>query len=233
MHPVILTKLQNYSDEFGNEISYSGNHSTKEVKITFSGGGNKLFIESDATLAKLFIDFKGQNAEIFIGGATSARLAIRLGSNSKITIGRGLSTTDAVYMTAFEASSITLGRDCMFAGGVQIRADDAHPIFDIETSVRINFSKPIMVGDHVWLGEGSVILNGSEIGSGSVVGMRSVVKCKAPNNCVLAGVPARVLRENIAWERPHLSCESLFLPDGRLKDAIKEFWNHSHKGGSM
>lgn len=227
MSPITITTLQNYKDESGNEISYSGKHATKEMKVTFSGRGNRLVVEHDATLGKIAVDFLGDNAEIVIGGGSSARYVIRVGSSSKVVIGRRLTTTDAVYMTAFEGSSIQIGRDCMLAGGVQIRADDAHPIFDVATGARVNLSKPVVIGDHVWLGEGCVVMGGSKIGTGSIVGMRSVVKCKAPNNCVLAGVPARVVRKNVAWERLHLCHESYFLPDGSLKEPNKEFWDYS------
>jgi acetyltransferase-like isoleucine patch superfamily enzyme len=88
---------------------------------------------------------------------------------------------------------------------------------------------PIVIGDHVWLGEGCVILGQSEVGAGSIVGMRSVVKGKMPNNCVVAGVPARIVRRNVAWERPHLSRESLFNPDGTLKEADKEHWRYTEE----
>ncbi len=228
MKPTRITALRNYQDEFGNKIVYHGNHITTEVDIQFHGGGNKLVVDPDAKLEKIVAEFRGQDAEIAIG-ACNARCAILVGSRSKISIGRGLSTTGTVYMTAFEGSSIHIGQDCMFAGNVQIRADDAHPIFDVESGMRCNIAMPVVIGDHVWLGEGSVILGQSEVGAGSVVGMRSLVKGKTPNNCVVAGVPARVVRKNIAWERPHLSRESLFNPDGTLKAVNKEYWNYSEE----
>jgi acetyltransferase-like isoleucine patch superfamily enzyme len=228
MNPTRITALKNYKDDRGNEIVYSGSHVTREVDIQFNGRGNRIVVESDARLEKIVVEFRGRDAEITIA-ACNARCAILVGSDSRISIGRGLSTTGAVYMTAFERSSIHIGSDCMFAGNVQIRADDAHPIFDVETGKRCNIAMPIVIGDHVWLGEGCVILGQSEVGAGSIVGMRSVVKGKMPNNCVVAGVPARIVRRNVAWERPHLSRESLFNPDGTLKEADKEHWRYTEE----
>ncbi|WP_175691417.1 acyltransferase [Burkholderia anthina] len=228
MKPTRITALKNYHDEHGNRIVYSGNHVETEVDIQFYGGGNRLVVAPNARLEKIVVEFRGRDAEIDIG-ACNARCAILVGSGSNISIGKGLSTTGAVYMTAFEGSSIHIGEDCMFAGNVQIRADDAHPIFDVETGKRCNIAMPVVIGDHVWLGEGCVVLGSSEVGAGSVVGMRSLVKGKIPNNCIVAGVPARVVRKNVAWERPHLSRESLFSFDGTLKDMNKEYWHYSEE----
>ena len=227
-HPKTLTSLREFHDLSGNQIVYKGSHTPTDVKISFDGRRNKLTIDNNAKLQKVIIDFKGNDAEIVIGSC-NARCMILIGSKSKIHIGDGLSTTGAVYITAFEGSDIHIGQDCMFAGNVQIRGDDAHPIFDTETGKRVNISESINIGEHVWLGEGCVILTGSDIGSGSIVGTRSVVKAKIPNNSVAAGVPAKVIRSNIAWDRTHLSREEQFNADGTLKNASSTIYWQSSK----
>lgn len=224
-----ITSIANYRDPLGNEIINPGNSPAVEAEISFGGKSNQLIIGEGANLRKIAIDFRGSNAAISIG-ACRASFMILIGSNSKISIEGGTSATGSVYMTTFEGSSISIGRDCMFAGGVQIRADDAHPIFDVKTGQRVNRSRPVHIGDHVWLCEGAVILNGSDIGSGSIIGTRSIVKGKITNNCVAAGSPARVTRRNVAWERPHLSQEALFTPEGTLRDhAPQEHWQLSEE----
>jgi len=225
-----LASIENFRDERGNEIINFSNSTAPEVAILFGGEYNQLTIKEGANLRKISADFRGSNAKISIG-ACRASLVILIGSNSEISIESGTSSTGTIYMTAFEGSSISVGKDCMFAGGVQIRADDAHPIFDIKTGKRVNRSKPVRIGDHVWLCEGAVILNGSEIGPGSIIGTRSIVKGKITNNCVAAGAPARVTRKNVAWERPHLSQEALFTTDGTLRDHDpQEYWQPSEEG---
>lgn len=45
------------------------------------------------------------------------------------------------------------------------------------------------------------VLSNSEIGDGSIIGANSVVTKKFPNNCVVAGNPAKLLRKDVAWDR--------------------------------
>lgn len=100
---------------------------------------------------------------------------------------------------------MTIGDDCMFATGNEIRTDDAHAIYDMETGERLNHSRSITIGNHVWLAFQSVVLGGSSIGDGSVIGYRALVKGEVPPNSVAVGSPARVVRSGIIWKRPHLS----------------------------
>jgi acetyltransferase-like isoleucine patch superfamily enzyme len=55
--------------------------------------------------------------------------------------------------------------------------------------------RPVSIGDGSWLGHGTVVLPGVTIGRHVVVGANSVVTSDLPDNCVAAGVPARVIRQ--------------------------------------
>lgn len=56
-------------------------------------------------------------------------------------------------------------------------------------------SAPIKIGDKAWLGMGVTVLKGVTIGEGAVIGARSVVTRDVPPYCVVAGNPARVIRD--------------------------------------
>lgn len=58
----------------------------------------------------------------------------------------------------------------------------------------IEISKPIRIGNNVWIGVGATILAGVEIGDNSVIGAGSVVTRSIPANVVAVGVPCKVLR---------------------------------------
>jgi acetyltransferase-like isoleucine patch superfamily enzyme len=55
--------------------------------------------------------------------------------------------------------------------------------------------KPISIGEGTWLGLHSVILPGTHIGKNCVVGANAVVKGIFPDYCVIAGVPAKIVKQ--------------------------------------
>ena len=61
-------------------------------------------------------------------------------------------------------------------------------------------AKPVRIGNHVWIGENSMVLKGVAIGDGAVVAASSVVTRDVPPRCLVAGAPAKVVREDIEWE---------------------------------
>lgn len=104
---------------------------------------------------------------------------------------------------------LIIGKDCMFSHNVSMWAGDGHAIYDVNTGKVINseFSdaapqkNKIVIGNHVWVGKDSLILNGSNVGSGSIIGAKSLVKGSFPNNCSVGGNPAKQIRCDIAWSR--------------------------------
>lgn len=55
-------------------------------------------------------------------------------------------------------------------------------------------SDPVFIGDNVWVGDNVVILPGSRIGNGCIVGANAVVSGVFENNCIIAGVPAKIIK---------------------------------------
>ena len=232
MHRV--TTLEAFEDDRGNRIEFEG-RVEKDIRVKFTGRNNVLRVAAQQKIAQLYVDFDCDNGLVEIGsssGVPALRAAIRVGDGCTVTIGRNVSTTTTVAMSTAEGSSITIGDDCMIASDIQIRADDGHPIFDVRSGKRVNVSRSIVIGNHVWLGLGSCVLGGATIGDGTVVGMRSVVTRALPNNVVAAGSPAKVVKRDIAWERPHLTMTTPFHKP--TADSVKKspYWKHTADGGA-
>lgn len=94
------------------------------------------------------------------------------------------------------SKSIKIGDMTDIAPGVLIRDSDGHILLPrTETSM----TSPIIIGNNVWIGSNAIILKGVHIGDGAVIAAGSVVNKDIPPHCLAAGVPAKVIRENIEW----------------------------------
>lgn len=229
----VVRTLAPWSDDLGNRIEVpEGAEYEGTFEVVFRGSGNVLKVGRRPRLTRLKVVFDCSDGRMVIGpGNGSLSLNVRVGQDSRIRIGRDTTSTDVVGMSATEGTRIVVGQDVMFASNIQVRADDGHPIFDVRTGRRVNVSKDIRIGEHVWIGWGCTVLGGSEIGNGSVLGVGSVLKGRVPNNAIAVGVPARTTRRDIAWERPHLSLVApYYKPDASSITRTEEYWNLTEEG---
>ena len=95
--------------------------------------------------------------------------------------------------------SIRIGNQCAIGRNVMIMDFDAHDI-RYENGTHNSVTKPIRIGNHVWIGAGATILKGVEIGDGAIIGAGSVVSKNVPANSIAAGNPAVIIKKNIMWE---------------------------------
>ncbi|KWR73339.1 hypothetical protein RN04_03595 [Arthrobacter sp. W1] len=222
-----LTALTNYQDDDGNVIQ-SPTKFEKNIAVTIRGKNNRIFVDPNARIAKLLVVFDCDNGTLIIGpnSVRGFQMNIRIGQDATVRIGADLTTTSMPNVSAVEGVTVSFGDDVMIASQNQFRADDGHPIFDVRTGKRVNHAKNITVGNHVWIGAQATLLAGAEVGDGSVVGFGSIVTKKFPNNCIVVGSPAKVVRKNIAWERPHLSFVAPpYKPDVSAVEKSEDYWN--------
>ena len=98
---------------------------------------------------------------------------------------------NGVYIHA--QSSITIGKNCVIAAGVNIIDSNGHIIKKKNRTVGRDTPQSINIGENVWIGLNSIILKGTEIGNNSVVSAGSVVKGVFPENSIISGNPAKVI----------------------------------------
>lgn len=121
-------------------------------------------------------------------------------SGSKIYINKGATLNlgggyinHNLNLSCFE--SITIGQGVAISENVTIRDSDDHTIASSQNPV----TKPIVIGDHVWIGMNVTILKGVTIGSGSIIAAGAVVTKDVPENALVGGVPAKVLKTGVSW----------------------------------
>lgn len=186
------------------KMSYSVRKKIKKSKIKIKGDSNYLEVGDGAEIKNCEIRISGRNNKIVIGEnvyVRSGKIYLLDADNQTITIGSN-TTIEGAYFLVDENSSIIVGRDCMLSTDIILRTGDKHSILDSSTNKRINFSKNIIIGDRVWIGRSVQILKGSEINNDSIVGTNSLVtKAFSETNCILAGVPARIVKRSILWKR--------------------------------
>jgi acetyltransferase-like isoleucine patch superfamily enzyme len=176
-----------------------GNVSLNNSIIQFMGTGNVLYCEGNVRIINSTIKFSGSNAIIFLRNSKyDYCLNVVIYNKSLLYFGRDNFINQKLNIIVSEQQNIIIGNDCIISFDCWIRTADAHLIYDSLNKKRINNSKGILIGDHVWIGQQVLVLKGSQIHSGSIVGAGSVVaNKKIPSNCIYAGNPLKKIRDNV------------------------------------
>lgn len=178
-----------------------GNVRLENAHIEFKGNNNIFFCTNNLNLENCRVRFTGNNSLIYIDdNSYPLSLNMRVGNDSVIYIGKDCYINKTSNLYATERKNIIIGNQLLLSFNVYFRTADPHIIYDTKTKERINYSKSILIGDRVWIGQDSLILKGNIIGSGSIIGGHSVLANKnIKSNTLYAGNPARKIRENVFY----------------------------------
>jgi acetyltransferase-like isoleucine patch superfamily enzyme len=147
----------------------------------------------------------GRNATLRIG-----RWAW-IGDGSKIRVHEGEVSIGAKTVMGQECTisayqHVEIGRECIVADRVML-IDFDHGVVEVERPIRLQgiYKRDVRVGHNVWIGYGACILRGVTVGENSIVGTSTVVTRDVPENAVVGGSPARVIRmrdapRSMRWE---------------------------------
>lgn len=175
---------------------------SSDVNVNIIGDNNVVDIGDAVILRRLNINIAGNNCKLIINNNCSIRGAIHLRQDNSVIIIGSYTTSVSANIFSLEGSEINIGSNCMLSSSVYIRNSDEHPIYDLESNERINYAKPVFIGNNVWLCEGVTVNKGSIIPDGCVIGAKSFVSKKLKRkNSIYSGVPAQLIRENIKWKR--------------------------------
>jgi acetyltransferase-like isoleucine patch superfamily enzyme len=133
-----------------------------------------------------------------------SRISVTVDAFCAAYFGEGVTSVDSHWHIDGDQTtpgSLLVGDDALIAQGVRCRNYDGHAIVDIESLAVVNAPGRVILGPHCCLGEGVLIARALRIGAGSVIDHGSVVSADIPGCVAAGGVPARVLRERVTWDR--------------------------------
>lgn len=175
-------------------------------KILFKGSDNVITIAHNARIENYCIKIYGNNNKILIGENCQMKggeFWIEDDGN-EIIIGARTTIQANTQLAAIEGCKIVIGEDCMFSSSIVIRTGDSHSIVDAN-SQRINKSADVHIGAHCWVGHRAMIMKGTSIPFNTIIGLGAIVnKQFEQENTIIAGIPARVIKENVNWMRERL-----------------------------
>lgn len=151
-----------------------------------------------------------------------AETYIRLGENSKWVCGEDALLffntfidvhEDALLETKFFSANsgstivvgkhISLGHDVMMGRNIIVYDSDFHSVPG-EDGNPVNFSKDVIIEDHVWLTNNVTVLKGVTIGKDSLISAMTLIRKDVAPASLVAGIPGKVLKENVNWSREYI-----------------------------
>lgn len=182
----------------------------KGLNIELTGDNNVVRIEFPIyRLTNCNFSLLGNNNVISIKTSKfnidNFKIGSHWGNNRTISIDEDFSTAGLRVWIEDNDSSITIGKDCMFSHDLFFRNCDGHCILDKKGNV-INKADKTTIGNHVWIGAFVKVLKNVSIPDGCIIGCGSIVNKKfIKQNCVIAGSPAKVVKEDISWIRENFN----------------------------
>ncbi|MBU3138157.1 acyltransferase [Clostridium gasigenes] len=165
---------------------------------------------------KLYCKYRNFNMSLSENIIISRKAKIILGENSKLVIGKNVYISDNSRLIVHNNSTLIL-EDNVYVSINSIISSNSSVIIGKNTSIAHNttiidtnkkfedinirikdqgiVSKSIYIGEDCWLATGVVVLPGVTLGRHCIVGANSVVSNSFEGNCVLGGVPAKIIRK--------------------------------------
>jgi acetyltransferase-like isoleucine patch superfamily enzyme len=128
-----------------------------------------------------------------------------IGHGTKIRVHEGIVSIGAKSVLGQECTisayqHVSIGRECIVADRAMM-IDFDHGMVEVERPIREQgiYKRDVRIGHNVWIGYGACILRGVTVGNNAVIGTSAVVTKNVPENAVVGGVPAKLIRMR---ERP-------------------------------
>lgn len=154
--------------------------------------GSKVLIDDYCAL-----DVRGEKGEIVVEDFVSVgRYSTITAKNGKIILRQG--TNIGSYTRIATQSDVEVGEStliaayCYIGAGNHQSGDEQTPLIAREMEIKGG----VKIGSHCWIGAGAMILDGVTIGDGAIVGAQSLVRQDVPAGAVVAGTPAKIIKDS-------------------------------------
>ena len=175
----------------------------KYKKIINKGKNNSI----DIPIWRTEVFIYGNNNKVHIDESSKFTGGIYIGTpdchtdNCTVYIGKNTTANGAYIRLMEDESQVKIGDDCMLSGNIEIACSDTHSIIDLDKNL-LNVGKFINIGNRVWICRDARLCKNISISDNCVIGMGSIVtKSFSESNCIIAGLPARIVKRNIDWSR--------------------------------
>ena len=139
-----------------------------------------------------------ENAVLIVEGDfttfSGANIYVAKNATLKLGVHSFINTNTSINCISY----IEIGNKTWISDNVAISDTDGHDIF--MDGIKNQSIKPVIIGNNVWIGKNVIILKGVTIGDGAVIGAGSVVVKDVPSKTLVAGNPAKVIKENVEWK---------------------------------
>jgi len=206
-------------------MNFDFNQSTNECIVSdkvlltgwIRGKNNVVTIEEPTHECKLDLRISGNGNRVTIRKPFAIKgLNIRIGNHvlthdAECLIGNGFSIEGGGNFLLYNSGNkLHIGERCMFSNTITVRCGDSpHLLFDRITGEYLDISDGVFIGDHVWVGERVYITKRATIPSECLVAACAVVTRQfTQTHAVMAGNPAKIVRENVQWIRNHAQFEA-------------------------
>ena len=183
----------------------------KGLNISINGNNNSVIIGyPNENITNCNLTINGDNNKFELG-KSEYRIAYgnfsmaSYGNNRVMQIGENFSLDNNSLLWCEENSSrLVIGNDCMFSHDLFLRNSDGHVI--LNGAEILNKAKDMIIGDHVWICAYAKLLKNVKISNNSIVGCGAVVTSNCDiSNSVIAGNPAKIVKNNINWIRDNMN----------------------------
>lgn len=182
------------------------------LDVKFLGSNNYIEISESAKILSKTQIICTDNVYVKVGELCKLHLKFygRISPYAKLIIGDKVTMGDVFFILHDEPGlEVRIGNDCMFSERIVVRPSDGHSIIDYYDERVLNKPEPIIIEEHCWLGRRTTFLKGTHVPKNSVVGANALFTKSSGSlindgsGGIFAGVPAKLIRAGITWNRLH------------------------------